>query len=94
MPGDVGGSVGGHVSNDALADLMGHHAGWRGGHAEDAGVAFFAKAGSGGLVGWAIGHSEGGEVGQSQENHVIEQHDGGDVFWILGDRFGEQLSGQ
>lgn len=78
-PGDVGGGGGGDVRDYALADVVRDHA-WRGElgrggcHAEDAGVAFFAKGGRGRLLDRAGCHGEGEGVGQSQQEHSDEQH--------------------
>lgn len=79
MPGDVGGGVGRDVGNNTLADVLGDHAcgaGWRRGHAEDAGATFFAEGWSGRFLGRASGHREGGDVGHSQQEHVGKQHAG------------------
>ena len=83
VPSHVGSDVGVDVGNDALSDVMGDHAigaGWRMGHAENPGVAFLTSNVSGGFLGWAICHGEACYVGQSQQEHVAEQHAGGG-FW-------------
>jgi hypothetical protein len=79
VPSHVGGDVGVDVGNDTLSDVMGDHAigaGRRRGHAENPGVAFLTSNAGSGVLGWAICHGDAHYFGQSQQEHVVEQHAG------------------